>query len=431
MTKLLRTFLLATLCLNGLAIAQTAQPAAPDTQPIVTSYSPPPANYQKSVAYSSAHYLHFFVNTAYGLLMFLLILALRLGPKYRNWAERISQRRFLQALIFAPLMLLTIAILSLPTDAWDQSLESRFGLSVQSWAAWFSDWLTTQILVLILGTLLVWILYATIRRSARRWWLYFWMACIPILIAVFFIQPLVIDPLFYTFTPLEQHNPQLLAQMEDVIHHAGVDIPPQRIFEVNASSKTTSINAYVTGFGASKRAVVYDTTISQLTPPEVLFVFGHEMGHYVLFHIPKEMAIYLTLLLVLIYLGYRLAHWMLARWGKPWKIGSLGDWASLPLLFFILTALTFLATPVFNAISRHFEHEADRYGVEVIHGIVPNAQQAAARGFERSGELDLADPNPSAFMKFWMFDHPTRPERVHFVATYDPWAKGESPRYVH
>jgi Zn-dependent protease with chaperone function len=363
--------------------------------------------------------------------MFLIILALRLGPKYRNWAERASKRRFLQGLIFAPLMLLTIALLSLPTDAWDHSLEARFGLSVQSWAAWFSDWVTAQILTLILGTLLIVILYATIRRSARRWWLYFWMACIPILLALFFIQPLVVDPLFYTFTPLQQHNPQLLAQMQDIIHHAGVDIPPPRIFEVNASSKTTSINAYVTGFGASKRAVVYDTTISQLTPPEVLFVFGHEMGHYVLFHIPKEMAIYLTLLLVLIYLGYRLAHWMLAHWGQRWEIRSLEDWASLPLLFFILTALTFLATPAFNAISRHFEHEADRYGVEVIHGIVPNAQQAAARGFERSGELDLADPNPSAFMKFWMFDHPTRPERIHFVANYDPWSKDESPRYVH
>ena len=431
MTKFLRLLLLGTLCLTGLAIAQIPQPATPDVQPIVTFYSPPPANYQKSVAYSSQRYEHFFVNTAYGLLIFFLILALRLGPKYRNWAQSISQRRFLQALIFAPLMLLTVAILSLPTDGWDHSLESRFGLSVQSWPAWFSDWLTEQILTLIVGTLIIWILYAIICRSARRWWLYFWMACIPILLALFFIQPLVVDPLFYTFTPLEQHNPQLLAQMQDVIHHAGVDIPSQRIFEVNASSKTTSINAYVTGFGASKRAVVYDTTISQLTPPEVLFVFGHEMGHYVLFHIPKEMAIYLTLLLVLIYLGYCLAHWMLARWGDRWEIRGLEDWASLPLLFFILTALAFLSTPAFNAISRHFEHEADRYGVEVIHGIVPNAQQAAARGFERSGELDLADPNPSAFMKFWMFDHPTRPERIHFVANYDPWSKGESPRYVH
>lgn len=431
MIKILRLLLLATLCLTGLAVAQIAPPTAPDVQPLVTSYSPPPANYQKSVAYSSARYLHFFANTAYGLLILLLILTLRLGPKYRNWAQGVSRRRFVQALIFAPLMLLTIAVLSLPSDAWDHSLESHFGLSVQSWVAWLSDWLTMQLLGLILGTLLIWILYGTIRRSGRRWWLYFWMACIPILLAVFFLQPLVVDPLFYTFTPLQQHNPQMLAQMQDVIHHAGVNIPPQRIFEVNASSKTTSINAYVTGFGASKRAVVYDTTIAQLTPPEVLFVFGHEMGHYVLFHIPKEMTIYLALLLVLIYFGYRIANWMLGRWGERWEIRSLEDWASLPLLFFILSLLAFLATPAFNAISRHFEHEADRYGVEVIHGIVPNAQQAAARGFERSGELDLADPNPSAFMKFWMFDHPTRPERIHFVANYDPWSKGKSPKYVH
>lgn len=95
-----------------------------------------------------------------------------------------------------------------------------------------------------------------------------------------------------------------------------------------------------------------------------------------------------------------------------------------------MSGLTFLATPAFNAVSRHFEHEADRYGLEVIHGIVPDGGQVAAHYFEKSGEINLADPKPSGFDKFWMWDHPTRPERVHFVATYDPWSHGEKPVYV-
>jgi Zn-dependent protease with chaperone function len=99
-------------------------------------------------------------------------------------------------------------------------------------------------------------------------------------------------------------------------------------------------------------------------------------------------------------------------------------------LFFLASLLAFFAMPVVNAVSRHFEHEADRYGLEVVHGIVANPNQVAARYFEISGELNLSDPDPTWFMKLWFWDHPTYPERVHFVATYDPWSKGEEPKYV-
>ena len=121
---------------------------------------------------------------------------------------------------------------------------------------------------------------------------------------------------------------------------------------------------------------------------------------------------------------------MLARWGAQWGIRDLQDLASLPALLLVITVLAFLATPAFNAVSRHFEHEADRYGLEVIHGIVPDPNQVAAHYFEKSGEKNLADPDPSTWDKMWFFDHPTRPERVHFVATYNPWEKGEEPVYV-
>ena len=97
---------------------------------------------------------------------------------------------------------------------------------------------------------------------------------------------------------------------------------------------------------------------------------------------------------------------------------------------FLLSALTFLASPAFNSVSRYFEHEADRYGLEVIHGVVDDPAQVAAHYFEKSGELNVADPDPSPFIEVWFFDHPTRPGRVRFVATYDPWAEGESPKYA-
>jgi Zn-dependent protease with chaperone function len=397
----------------------------------ITEYAPPPDNYRKASNYSAQHYEHFFVDAVYGFVVLLLLLRWRVAPKYRDWAERVSSRRFLQILIYAPALLLTMAVMGLPSDLWDQWLERGFGRSLQTWPSWFSDWLTSQMVLLIVGTILVWILYAVLRRSPRRWWFYFWLASIPVLLLLFFLQPLVIDPLFFKFTPLATKQPALVDSLEQVIHHGGMDIPPQRMFEMAASAKTTELNAYVTGFGASKRAVIYDTTVATATTPEVLYVFGHEMGHYVLLHIPKEIAIDAAILLLLMYLSYRIANSMLLRWGQRWAIRSLDDWASLPLLLLVITALAFLATPAFNGVSRYFEHEADRFGLEVIHGIVANPQQVAARYFEKSGEINLADPDPGLFIKLWMFDHPTRPERVRFVATYDPWSQGKSPTYVH
>ena len=109
---------------------------------------------------------------------------------------------------------------------------------------------------------------------------------------------------------------------------------------------------------------------------------------------------------------------------------ATADWTSFPARFFLLNLLAFLATPAFNAVGCHFEHEADRYGLEVIHGVVANPHQVAAKYFEKSGEVNLSDPAPNWFVKTWFYDHPTRPERIRFAATYDPWAQGKEPKYV-
>ncbi len=404
--------------------------AEPNAAETIVEYAPPPAEYARAKAYSNTRYRHIFIGALYGFLVLLVILRWRVAPRFRDLAERVSSRRFVQLIIFAPLMLLTIAVFGIPSDVWDESLSRAYGLSVQSWGAWTRDWILNQVIMLIVGTILVGVLYLVIRSSPRRWWFYFWLASIPILLAMFFLQPIVIDPLFYKFTPLQSVQPDLLAEMQRVVHRGGMEIPADRMFVMNASSKQTGLNAYVTGFGASKRVVVWDNTIANATVPETLFVFGHEMGHYVLLHIPKEICIDASILLFLLYVAYRLSNGMLARWGAQWGIRDVQDWASLPALLFVITVLAFLATPVFNGVSRHFEHEADRYGLEVIHGIVPNANQVAAHYFQKSGERNLADPDPSTFIEIWFFDHPTRPERVHFVATYDPWSKGEAPEYV-
>ncbi len=407
-----------------------APPTTPASAPTLPALAPSSPGYARAKAYSNARYGHFFINTLYSLLVLLALLRWRVAPALRNLAERTSSHRSVQCIIFAPLVLLTIAVLNLPSDIGDQSLDRAFGLSVEPWLAWLRDWITIQIVTLLVGSMVLALLYAVIRHSPRRWWFYFWLGSIPVLLAFLFLKPLVVDPLFYTYKPLAGAEPELLSEIQKVTRRGGMDIPADRMFVMNASTKTTEMDALVTGFGASKRVVVWDTMIAKSTVPETLFVFGHEMGHYVLLHIPKELAMGEAILLFLFYVGYRLAGWMLARWKTPWGIRDLGDWASFPALLLLLNLLALLATPAFNAVSRHFEHEADRYGLEVIHGIVVHPNQVAAHYFEKSGAVNLSDPDPNWFVKVWFYDHPTRPERIRFAATYDPWSQGEEPKYV-
>jgi Zn-dependent protease with chaperone function len=202
------------------------------------------------------------------------------------------------------------------------------------------------------------------------------------------------------------------------------------MFWMGAGEKSTAVDAYVTGIGTSKRMVVWDTTIAKMTTPQIVYVAGHETGHYVLYHIPKGLAYYAAVFLLLFYAGHRCIGWMLARWGAGWKIHGVSDWASLPALLFLLTILAFLANPATSAFSRYVEHQADQYGLEVTHGLTPDAGQVAAQAFQILGEVNLADPDPNRVDVFLFYSHPPVPDRVRFVLTYDPWAQGGRGEFV-
>jgi Zn-dependent protease with chaperone function len=405
----------------------TTQPA---TQPKVTAYTLSPQLYQKAHNLGRIHFRFRLISFVYGLIVLWLILLWKLAPKYRDWAERFSSRRFLQSVVFAPLLLLTCDVLTLPADLYDEWVSRKYGLSVQGWGSWIWDWTKGELISFVLGIILIWLLYAVVRRSARRWWFYFWLCSLPILLFVFFLSPWVIAPLFHKFEPLQQKNPALTASLEQMVQRTGENIPPQRMFWMGAGEKTTELNAYVTGFGASKRIVVWDTTIAKMNTPQIVFVTGHEMGHYVLRHIPKLLAFFAAILFVLFYLGFRSIGWVLSRWGEKWRIRGLDDWASLPALLFLLAVFAFLASPITSAFSRHYEHQADQYGLEVTHGLTPDSGQVAAQAFQILGEVDLADPDPNPVDVFLFYSHPPIPDRIPFSLTYDPWSKGEQGEFV-
>jgi len=396
----------------------------------ITAYTLSPDLYKKAHDRSRIHFQLALIGFVYGLLVLWLILRWKLAAKYRHWAERASSRRFVQSMVFSPLLLLTIAVFTLPLDIYGEVIEKRYGISVQGWASWSWDWVKAELIAIVIGTILIWLLYMAIRRSPQRAWFYFWLVALPIGVFLFFLGPWVIDPMFHKFEPLQVKDSALTARLEQMVQRAGENIPPDRMYWMGAGEKTTGLDAYVTGIGASKRMVVFDTTIAKMNNNQIVYVAGHETGHYVLQHIPKGLAFFAALLLLFFYVVHRLIGWVLKRWGAGWGVRGLDDWASLPVLLFLLSLLFFVATPVASAFSRRLEHQADQFGLEVTHGLTPDSPQVAAQAFQVLGEVDLADPDPNPVDVFLYYDHPTISDRVRFSLTYNPWEHGGTGEFV-
>ncbi len=393
-------------------------------------YRLPPDKLERAVAYSHWRYGLHFLGVLWAVGTLAAILKYRFATRVRTRVEGATRRRFVQAALFVPCLLLTIDVARIPLDAFAQWLALRYDQSVQGWGSWLWDWTKGEALELIVAIVLGWILYAAIRNDPRRWWIHFWLASLPILVFLLFIQPLVIEPMFFQFEPLVVSQPNLVDALEKVVERGALSIPPERIFLMKASEKLNSINAYVAGIGASKRVVVWDTAIARLTQPQILFVFGHEMGHYVLNHIPKEIGFLAVFLLLALYAGYRGVMWALDRWGRELDIRGVEDWASLPLFLLIVTVLGFSAEPITNGVSRYFEHEADIYGLEVTFGLIPPAAETATETFQILGENGLAEPDPNVLIELWLYSHPSISRRVQFAQRYDPSRRSEN-RFVH
>ncbi len=413
-------------------VAGTKSPAAETTspQPNVTEYTLPPGKLAKAEALYKTRTVLYLIGLGLGIVVLWVLLKLRVAPAIRNLAERASKNSFIQTAIFVPLLMLLIAIISLPIDIYEHHISRAYGLSVQAWGSWAGDWLKGEGVSLVLTVPMVFVLFLIIRKSPQRWWFYYWLLTVPLLVLLIFVAPVILDPIFNKFEPLEKTQPQLVSAIEKVTQRGGLNIPRDRMFEMEASEKVTTYNAYVTGMGTTKRVVVWDNTARDMTIPETLFVFGHEMGHYVLNHIYKGLAFFSTLMFVGFWLGRKMVLAILKRWGEHWRIRGITDLAALPVLMLALALLALVAEPIGNTFSRYQEHQADIYGLEVTHGLFPNNREVAASAFQKLGEKSYDYPTPNPLLVFWSYSHPSIAERIRFSLAYNPWHSAGGPKYV-
>jgi len=407
-------------------------PAVPAvTSPAGASAVPATRDYQAEArasftpanrTYNSIRILLRLIGPLYGILAGLLLMFTGVSARFRDIANGLGHRRYVRVLVYFALYAVTIFALSLPLAWYEEfALEHQYGLSNQAFPDWLLDSFKGLVFsVVALGVLpLMSLAWRAVETSPRRWWLWLSAGTFPVALAVTLLQPIVFDPLFNKFTTL--HDDALRTEILALAAKAG--IPAKHVYEVDMSTRTKKLNAYVSGFGASQRIVLWDTTLQRMKRDEILFVMGHEMGHYVLHHVWKYLGIITGGAFVVFWLGARLTNAWIAAFGERWGVHDVTDLAAMPVLWLSLTMVVLLVSPALNAASRAVEHEADVFSLELTHD-----NDAGARSFLKLAQDNRSDPEPAAWVRLLLYDHPPLGERIRFALQYRPWERGEPNR---
>jgi Zn-dependent protease with chaperone function len=343
------------------------------------------------------------------------------SARLRDAAKRVGRKWYFALCLYIFGLLAVQYVLDWPLSFYLGFVRAHaYELSNQTFAKWFGDSLKELMVLCVAGAVCAWVPYLLLKKSPRRWWFYAGLAAIPFYFFSMLIEPVAVEPLFNQFTPVK--NKVLEAKILALAERAGIH--GGRVFEVNKSVDTRTVNAYVTGFMGTKRIVLWDTALNKLSEHELLFVMGHEMGHYALGHIVKGMLLACVLTFAALYGIHRTAGIFLVRWRKRFGFTELSDFASLPLLMLLGQVFMFVLLPIGLAYSRHIEHEADRFGLEITH-----YNHSAATGFTRLQEEDLMIPRPGWVYIILRASHPSIGDRIDFFNSYKPWEKGEPMKY--
>ena len=381
---------------------------------------------EEALRYYHSGNILWILNLLLGFAIPAMILFTGLSARIRTMATGLAARLkfgawFFTVLIYFILFTALNFLIELPLDYYQGFVRPHeYGLSNQSFQKWLGDVLLGQLVGLIIGGLVLWVPYLLLKKSPKRWWIWSGLATIPFTIFLMLVSPVWIAPLFNDFGPMQ--DKQLEARILDLAARSGIH--NSRVYEVNKSVDTNTVNAYVTGFGQTKRIVLWDTLLAKLTPEQVLFVMGHEMGHYVLDHVAYGIVLACIGAFVAFYSVHRLAAAFIARFQNRFGFSELHDVASLPLLLLIISFVSLIGSPLMLAYSRHNEHEADRFGLELTRD-----NHAAASAFAKLQTENLANPRPDAWVKWLRAGHPPLGERIDFCNTYRPWETGAPLRY--
>jgi len=357
----------------------------------------------RSDAYFEGGYWMILWDFLYGVAVVLVLLNLRWSAGMRNLAERMTRFKPLQTLIYWAEYLVVTTIMVFPLTVYeDYFREHKYGLATQTFGPWMGDQMKGFLVNLVLGGVLMVVLFGIVRRLPRTWWIWGAIATLSVFVVVIAIAPVYIVPLFNKVTRL--NDPKITEPILSMARANG--IPVKDVFQVDASRQTTRMSANVSGFGSTMRITLNDNLLRRGSQEEIQSVMGHEMGHYVLNHIPKDILFFGVVIVILFASLRGSLDWSLKRWGERWQIRGIGDTAVLPLVVLLGSIFALVVTPVMNTHTRTNEHEADMYGLNAS-----RQPDGFAQGAIHLGEYRKMSPGP---VEEWMFfDHPSGRNRIH------------------
>ncbi|SYZ74632.1 putative Uncharacterized metalloprotease YhfN [Candidatus Zixiibacteriota bacterium] len=379
-------------------------------------YPIPAERKAKLIAYSRFNNIWRFAGFLISVAVFLIVLYTGLSGKFRDWAGKISRRKFFVYLFYFLFLSIALFLLNFIPDYYRNFIvEHQYGFSNQTFGEWLGDNLKSLAISFIFGFFVILVLYWLINRF-RKWWLYFAIGAIPFMVFVIIIWPVLISPMFNKYEPIK--NIELRNQMVALAEKAGIHNPD--VYEVNASKQSSKVNAYFTGMFGTKRIVLYDTAINNFTIDELKFIMGHEIGHFVMGHIWYGLILAILLVGLAGYLANKILPRIIRKNSRRFGFDRVGDMASFPLLMLFITVFMFFAQPITNGASRIMEYQSDKFGLE-ISGVTGDE---AATAFDKLSVFNLSDPKPPALIEFWFYDHPALQKRMDRVRNlYDQMKK--------
>jgi STE24 endopeptidase len=372
----------------------------------------PPASYARSDAYFEGGYWLILWGFLYGSAISLLLLYTRWSAKMRDAAVRMTRFKFLQTVIYWIEYTLVTTVLGFPLEYYQNFVrEHKYGLATQSFWPWMGDEGKGLLIGLVLGGIAVAGLYAIVRKLSNTWWIWGSVAAMAFMILTIAISPVFLQPIFNT--PKKLEDPRITGPILKMAHANG--IPTNDVWQIDASKQTTRMSANVSGFGNTMRITLNDNLLKRGSQEEIQAVMGHEMGHYVMNHIPKSiMFFFIVVVLFFAYLRWGM-QWAIQKWGERWGIHDIADPAGLPLALLLAGVFFFVLTPVMNTATRTQEKEADMFGLNAARQPDGFAQAAI-----HLGEYRKMRPGP---VEEWLFfDHPSGYNRIHSAMQW----KGEN-----
>jgi STE24 endopeptidase len=357
----------------------------------------------RSDAYFEGGYWLILWDFLMNVIIYWILLHFRWSAKMRDFAERVTRFKPLQTFLYWAQFIAISFVLGFPLTVYEgYSREWKYGLATQTFGPWFGDQMKALAIGIILGGILVIALVGIVRRLPNTW--HIWGAVVTLLFLIFFVMivPVFIIPIFNKVTRLD--DPKITQPILSMARANG--IPANDVFEIDASKQTTRMSANVSGFGKTMRVTLNDNLINRGSPAEIQAVMGHEMGHYVLNHIPKDVLFFGVVIVIAFSLLKWALTWTLARWGAEWQIRGVTDVAALPLVFLLGGIFFFVLTPILNSHIRTTEQEADMYGLNASRQPDGFAQAAIHLGEYRK-------MSPGRVEEWIFFDHPSGRNRIY------------------